>query len=299
MSIQLAVAPIAWSNSDMPELGGDTPLETCLRESREAGFCGTETGAKYPMDAAELGALLAAHELQLASGWFSGRLRTVSVEEEKDNIARQLETFRALGVKVLVYAETCGSVQAEREAPLSTRPVMAADEWRDYGAKLTALAEHMADAGVRMAYHHHMGTVVETAAEVDALMANSGEAVGLTVDTGHLAFAGGDPVALLRKYAARVRHIHCKDLRRAAWQEALRADCSFMQAVLDGVFTVPGDGCIDFHAVARAVADIGYAGWLVVEAEQDPALAPPLQYARMGYRHLRAALAEAGVEITE
>lgn len=299
MSVRLAVAPIAWSNSDMPELGGDTPLETCLRESREAGFSGTETGAKYPMSAAELGPLLAAHELQLASGWFSGRLRAVSVEEEKDNIARQLETFRALGAEVLVYAETTGSVQAARDAPLSSRPAFAADEWRGYGAKLNALAEHMADAGVHMAYHHHMGTVVETAAEVDALMAHTGAAVGLTVDTGHLAFAGGDAVQLLQKYAARVRHIHCKDVRRGPWERALGDDASFMQAVLAGVFTVPGDGCIDFYAVARAVADINYEGWLVVEAEQDPATAPPLEYARMGYRHLRAALAEAGVGVVE
>jgi len=299
MPVRLAVAPIAWSNSDMPELGGDTPLEVCLRESREAGFSGTETGAKYPLDAATLGPLLAAHELHLASGWFSGRLREVSVAQEKDNIARQLETFRALGAQVMVYAETSGSVQAMRDAPLSARPQFAADEWRDYGAKLTALAEHLADAGVRLAYHHHMGTVVETAAEVDALMANTGDAVGLTVDTGHLAFAGDDAVAVLRRYAPRVLHIHCKDLRRAPWRAARDADASFMQAVLDGVFTVPGDGCIDFAAVARAVADIDYAGWLVVEAEQDPAVAPPLEYARMGYRHLRAVLAEAGVAVVE
>jgi len=299
MSIRLAVAPIAWSNSDMPELGGDTPLETCLSESRQAGFSGTETGAKYPMDAAALGPLLARHELQLASGWFSGRLMEVSLDEEKDNIARQLETFRALGAQVLVYAETTGSIQAVRDAPLGTRPVMAPGQWRAYGAKLTALAEHMAAAGVRMAYHHHMGTVVETAAEVDLLMAHTGEAVGLVVDTGHLAFAGGDPVALLRKYAPRVNHIHCKDLRRAPLEQALRDDTSFMQAVLAGVFTVPGDGCLDFRAVARAVADIGYEGWLVVEAEQDPAKANPLQYARMGYRHLREALAAAGVEVVE
>jgi len=219
------------------------------------------------------------------------------VAEEKDNIAQQLETFRALGAQVMVYAETSGSVQAARDVPLSARPKFAADEWPGYGAKLTALAEHMAEAGVRMAYHHHMGTVVETAAEVDALMANTGDAVGLTVDTGHLAFAGGDAVALLRRYAPRVLHIHCKDLRRGPWREALRADASFMQAVLAGVFTVPGDGCIDFAAVARAVADMDYAGWLVVEAEQDPAVAPPLEYARLGYRHLRAVLAEAGVTV--
>ena len=299
MAVMLAVAPIAWSNDDMPELGGDTPLEMCLAQSREAGFCGTELGGKFPRDAARLGPLLRAHRLRLASGWFSGLLReNNSVAAEMARLRAQLETFAALGVKTLFYAETSGSVQGQFATPLSARPRMAAHEFGAYGARLTALAARMtADYGVQMAYHHHMGTVIEDDRDIDLLLANTGEEVGLLVDSGHIAFAGGDPVALLRRHAGRVRYLHCKDCRSAPLAAARRQDLSFMQAVLAGVFTVPGDGSLDFHTFVATAADIGYHGWLVVEAEQDPAKADPLAYSRMGGAHLRACCARAGLAV--
>ena len=299
--VKLAVAPIAWSNDDMPELGGDTPLEVCLAESRAAGFCGTEMGGKFPRDAAQLSPLLRRHRLQLASGWFSGLLRqNDSVEEEMQRMRAQLETFAALNTRVLFYAETADSVQGQYDTPLSARPKMAPPEFARYGEKLTQLATRMrVDYGVQMAYHHHMGTVFETEDEVDLLMANTGEAVGLLVDSGHIAFAGGSPQALLRRHGARVRHIHCKDLRQAPLAKALAQDTSFMQAVLAGVFTVPGDGLLDFDAFIQAVADIDYHGWLVVEAEQDPAKANPLTYSRRGGQHLRQCCQRAGITVVE
>jgi len=297
--IELAVAPIAWSNSDLPELGGDTTLETCLAESRAAGFSGTETGVKFPMDPAVLGPILLAHDIKLASGWFSGLLLEHSVEEEKRCIEEQLATFAALGAPVLVYAETHGTLQADRSTPVSRRPVLDAADFPDYGAKLTELAEHMAARGVPMAYHHHMGTVIETEAEVDLLMANTGDAVGLLVDTGHMVYAGGDPVAVVRRHGHRLNHIHCKDIRPAVLADVKARDLSFLDAVIEGVFTVPGDGCIDYAAFAAALAEADYGGWVVVEAEQDPVKAPPLEYARIGHDHLVAAFTGAGFTIIQ
>jgi inosose dehydratase len=297
MTIRLGVAPIAWSNDDLPELGGDTPLETCLKESSAAGFGGTETGGKFPMDAAQLGPLLEAHGLRLVSGWFSGRLLEGSIEREKQRMERQLATFKALGAPVMVYAETTGSVQTQRQTPLSRRPRLSADAFKDYGVGLTALAEYMAERGVAMTYHHHMGTIVESDAEIDLLMAHTGDAVGLLIDTGHIAYAGGDYLAVTRRHARRINHVHCKDVRPDVLAQARARDLSFLDAVLAGVFTAPGDGGIDFAAFTRALADIGYNGWVVIEAEQDPVKAPPSKYVKMGHDHLARLFTAAGIAI--
>ena len=295
--VHLGVAPIAWSNSDLPELGGATPLETCLRESRAAGYRGTETGVKFPLDPARLGPILREHDLALVSGWFSGRLLELSVEEEKRRIEDQLACFGALNAAVLIYAETTGSVQTDRGVGLGRRPRLSPSEFADYGRKLTALAEHLMTRGVPLSYHHHMGTVVESADEVDLLMANTGEAMGLLLDTGHLTFAGADVDAVTRRHGARINHVHCKDIRPDVLARVRALDMSFLDAVLEGVFTVPGDGCIDFASFARVLAEIGYAGWVVVEAEQDPAKAPPFEYARMGHDHLVEVFTAAGFRI--
>jgi len=297
MAVRLGVAPIAWSNDDLPELGGDTPLETCLRESRAAGFSGTETGNKFPMDPARLGPILQAHGLRLVSGWFSGQLLEGSVEAEKARMEQQLTTFKALGAPVMVYAETTGSVQTRRQTPVSQRPHLPAADFKDYGARLTALAEYMAERGVPMTYHHHMGTIVETDAEIDLLMANTGRAVGLLIDTGHVTYAGGDVLALARRHAGRINHVHCKDVRAPVLAQAHAGDWSFLDAVLAGVFTAPGDGCVDFAAFAALLADIGYSGWTVVEVEQDPVKAPPFTYAKMGHDHLTRLFTDARLAI--
>jgi inosose dehydratase len=298
-TIRFGVAPIAWSNSDLPELGGDTSLETCLRESRAAGYSGTETGVKFPMDATVLGPILRAHDLKLVSGWFSGRLLELSVEEEKQRIEGQLACFAALGAPVLIYAETTGSVQTDRSVPASARRRLMDDEFRALGAKMTELAKHMSERGVRLAYHHHMSTVVETDEEIDRLMAATGPDVGLLVDTGHSAWAGGDWLAITRRHAARVVHVHCKDVRPEVMTRARAHGLSFLDAVLEGVFTVPGDGFIDYDAFAQTLAAIGYEGWVVVEAEQDPIMAPPYEYALKGRKHLEGAFTRAGFTIAD
>jgi inosose dehydratase len=295
--VKLGVAPIAWSNNDMLELGGDTPLETCLKEERKAGFTGTETGVKFPMDPTVLGPILKKHRLALISGWFSGELLNSTVKAEQKRMMAQIDTYKALGAPCYVYAETTGTVQNKMDAPLSSRPRLPESEFPAYGRKLTELAEWMADYGVPMTYHHHMGTIVETQREIDLLMRYTGKAVGLLLDTGHLTFAGGDVVETTRKHGRRINHVHCKDLRADVLRQVRQKDMSFLRGVLEGVFTVPGDGFIDFHAFARALFDIGYEGWVVVEAEQDPVKAPAYEYALMGRRHLTSAFEAAGYEI--
>ena len=251
------------------------------------------------MNAKVLRPKLDAHRLKLVSGWFSGELLKRSVAAEKDRILAQMETFKALGAPVLVYAETTGTVQNRIDVGLTKRPRLDAADFAAYGRKLTQLAEWMADFGVAMTYHHHMGTVIETEREVDLLMANTGAAVGLLLDSGHLTFAGGNVVETTRRHGRRINHVHCKDLRWEVLKAARQKDQSFLAAILDGVFTVPGDGFIDFHAFARVLHEIGYEGWVVVEAEQDPEKAPPYEYALMGRRHLTTAFEAAGYRIAE
>lgn len=299
MAVEIGINPITWTNDDMPELGGDIPLETCLAETRQAGYGGTELGGKFPRTSAELGPILKRHRLKLVSGWYDGRICEREVEQEFAAIEPHLSLLRDLGCKVAVYADTSRRQNDGIFQPASRRPVLADDEWRSYGRKVTALAERMAEFGVGMAFHHHMGTIVQTDAEIDRLMATTGVAAGLLYDTGHCLFAGGDPAALLERHIARVVHVHCKDVRPDVLTKSLADDASFMDAVLNGIFTVPGDGSIDYAPLLGRLADYGYRGWLVVEAEQDPRKAQPLTYASMGYRNLRSMAAAAGFQIVD
>ena len=297
MSVTLGINPITWTNDDMPELGGNTPLEVCLSEARAAGYAGIEMGGKFPRQSAVLRPLLALHHLDLVSGWYSAHLARRSVAEEIAAVAAHLDLLAAMGCPVMVFAEGHGSTDGNPAAPLSTRPVLADAAWPAFCARLDAVAHHLRGRGVRLAFHHHMGTVIQTEAEIDRLMASTGPDVGLLLDTGHLVFAGGDPVAVARRHGARIVHVHCKDVRAAILADVLRADRSFLRAVLDGVFTVPGDGSIAFASVLGELRRAGYAGWLVVEAEQDPAKAHPLTYARLGYANLQRAAADAGFTV--
>jgi inosose dehydratase len=294
MSVRLGISPIGWSNDDLPELGGDIPLDTCLAEAREAGFEGIELGHKFPRDPALLRPLLAHHGLRLISGWYSGRLLERSLAEELEAVEPHRALLAAMGCTVLVYAETSGGITGDRTRPLSSRPRLPDGEWQAFGIRLTQLADHLAEQGIRLAYHHHMGTVVETADEIDRLMAATGGSVGLLLDTGHLVFAGVDPANIAWRHRLRINHVHCKDVRPGVPARMRAADQSFLHAVLDGVFTVPGDGAIDFAAVLTALKAANYHGWLVVEAEQDPAKAPPLVYARRGFAHLTAVVRDTG-----
>src|SRR5208282_1741552 len=214
MVVEIGINPITWSNDDLPELGGDIPLEACLTETRLAGYAGTELGGKFPRSAAALGPLLVGHRLRLISGWYDGRILDRAADEEFAAITPHLTLLRDLGCKVVVYADTSRGRHDGIFLPVSQRPRLDDGDWTSYGRKLTALADRFAEFGVRMAFHHHVGTIVQTDQEVDRMLRNSGDSVGLLYDTGHCLFAGGDPAALLRRHIGRVVHVHCKDVRR-------------------------------------------------------------------------------------
>ena len=285
--VKIGINPISWANDDLPELGGDTPLETILSEGSEIGYRGFELGNKFPRQPEALRRVLARHHVELVSGWYSGELARRSVEQEIQAVGPHLQLLAKNGANVMVYGEVADSIQGKQNVALSRRPQFSSSaQWRAYAEKLDAFARYTLSQGVRLAYHHHMGAYVETVEDVDRLMALTGPDVGLLFDSGHITFAGGNAVDVLKKHIARVCHVHCKDVRPGVAREARKQNWSFLNSVLKGVFTVPGDGHIDFKALLQILHDHGYRGWLVVEAEQDPALAPSYQYAQMGFRHL-------------
>jgi inosose dehydratase len=292
VTVRIGVNPIGWTNDDLETLGDDTSLETCLAEARQAGYAGIELGRKFPRRAAELRVVLQQHGLDLVSGWYGAHLLRRDAKEEIAAMQAHAGLLAALGATAVVFAEETGSVHGRLGVPLSTRPRIAEGDWPRFGEALTEVAEHLRGRGMRLAYHHHMGTVVETEAEIDRLMAATGPAVGLLLDTGHLTYAGGDVLGVAGRHGDRIVHVHCKDVRPAVLEDARRRDRSFLDAVVEGVFTVPGDGCVDYRALLALLRDARYAGWLVVEAEQDPVKAHPLSYARMGFAHLSRLLAD-------
>jgi inosose dehydratase len=286
MAVRLGINPLTWTNDDMPELGAETPLETCLAEGRLAGFAGFELGNKFPRVASELGPILARHDLALVSGWYGTRLLERDVDAEMAEAEPHIALLTALGCTVMVHAEVARAIHGERGTPLSKRPVLSDADWALLTPRMEEFGRRLKARGLHLAYHHHMGTVIESQADVDRLMASTGPEVGLLLDTGHLTFAGGDPAKAAHQHAKRVVHVHCKDIRPDVMASVKARDLPFLSAVLEGVFTVPGDGCVDYAAVLPPIAASGYDGWLVVEAEQDPAKAHPLTYARMGHDNL-------------
>ncbi|MCY4540834.1 MAG: myo-inosose-2 dehydratase [Rhodobacteraceae bacterium] len=299
MEVRLGVAPIAWSNDDLPELGGETSLETCLSEAAEAGYAGVETGGKFPSSSSELGPILKRHGLRLCGGWYSGTVLDNDLEAEKERVWDQLTLFRDLEAPCLVYGETAGTIQNKRDVPLSRRRRLDEDQMRIYGRKMTRFARWCTEQGMPIGFHHHMATAVETERDVDLLMKHSGEELPLLLDPGHMAFAGGDSLAIIDRHARRINHVHAKDVRREVIDALDRGRDSFLDAVLRGAFTVPGDGSMDYGAIVNRLAEKGYQGWFVVEAEQDPVKAPPLEYAQIGNRTLRRLLTAAGYRILE
>ena len=299
MSIRFGVSPIAWINDDMPELGADTALEQVLAEARDIGFAGIELGGRFPRDAATLAALLARFQLVLVGGWYSASLLTRSAREEIAALQAHLGLLKALGCTVLIIAETSNAIHGNRNRALAASPRLDRAGWAHFGEKLTVVADHVAAAGMRLAYHHHLGTVVESGEDLEQFLESTGPSVGMTIDTGHAALAGVDAVALIRTHPQRVAHVHCKDIRGEIFRKIKAAGGSFLSGVLAGMFTVPGDGDLDFRKVAQALAEIGYCGWIIIEAEQDPAIADPRRYAQLGLTTLRREAAAAGLRMVE
>ena len=297
MSIKLGIAPIAWSNDDMPELGGETTLEQCLSEASKAGFTGIESGGKFPKNSKELIPKLEKENLQLCSGWYGAKLLKNTPKEEFELMREQMDLFKDCKSPCMVFAEVTNSVQGDPKTPLSKKPKLSEDEWKLLISRINEISKMMIDENMPLAYHHHMGTVIETEDETRRLIESTSDSVKLLIDTGHMLFAGGNSIKLTEDFMERIIHVHCKDIRKDVLEKSLKNDSTFRQAFLDGAFTVPGDGCIDYKPFLTVLKTRNYEGWLVVEAEQDPAKANPFEYAKIGYNYLSKTAKECGFNI--
>ena len=296
MSVALGINPITWTNDDMPELGGETGVETILADAAAIGFAGVELGGRFPRAPADLAPMLARHRLELIGGWYSLRLLERSAEEEIAALQPHLALLKAMGSTVFIAAETTNAIHGDRRRPLTETPRLAVDEWPPFGERLATVAAHLAAQGLRFAYHFHLGTVVEREPDLAHFVAATPEDVGFVVDTGHAALAGVDAAALIRRHPGRVVHVHMKDVRRAVFEGVAARRASFLDGVVAGMFTAPGDGELDFAPVMQALAETGYAGWLVVEAEQDPQRADPRAMSEVGLKTLKAEAERVGLD---
>jgi len=290
--IRIGVNPIIWSNDDFLDLGAEIPLERCLQEMQQAGYAGTELGHKYPRDPQSLQPLLEKFDLQLVSGWHSLALLDNPLDVEMQRFQEHLAFLQKMGSQVVIVAECSRRVYNEPAVALQFEgrdALMSANDWDRLCHGVEALAERAAGQGMTLVFHHHMGTVVQNRAEIDRLMQGT-QALQLLVDTGHLAFAGIDIGAIFQDYGERIGHVHLKDVRQEVVQRTQQTQSDFATAVRNGVFTVPGDGSLDFAPVFAHLARLKYDGWLVVEAEQDPNISPPLLYAARGREYLRKAI---------
>ncbi|WDR04806.1 myo-inosose-2 dehydratase [Devosia rhodophyticola] len=297
MKAKLGMSPIAWWNDDLVELSDDVTLEECLSQSRSAGFTGMEKGRRFPDDPAVMLPILKAADVTLCGGWFSGTLVDEELAVNMARIEPMIELFKAVDAPCIVYGEVGRSIQGQRSVPLAQKPRLDESEMKAYANKVTQFGEWCAEKGMPLAYHHHMGAVVETEAELDAFMNGSGAGIPLLYDAGHLAFAGGDVLGVIDKHHKRIRHVHVKDVRMGVIEALDRTRQSFLDAVALGAFTVPGDGSLDFEAIVQKFADHGYEGWLVVEAEQDPKANPPEKMAEVGHKELLRVMGAAGYTV--
>lgn len=286
----LGIAPIGWCNDDMPELGAENTFRQTVSEMALAGFTGTEVGNKYPADPAELKRELDLRGMRIASRWYSSFILTRPIEEEEAEFSKTLDFLAAVGANRVNVSEQSYSIQGQLDTPVlgGSKHVMDDAEWARFTAGLNRLGALARARGFKLCFHHHMGTVVQTADETDRMMRDTDpESVFLCYDTGHFTFAGEDPLTMLERYADRVGHVHLKDMRRAVVDRVRPEGWSFLKAVREGAFTVPGDGCVDFDPILKKLAEAGYEGWLLVEAEQDPAKANPLEYAIVARKYIR------------
>jgi len=287
--IKLGIAPIAWTNDDMPELGSENSFEQCISEMALAGFTGTEIGNKYPKDPKALQEKLKLRNLEVASAWFSAFLTTKPYAETAEAFIQHRDFLWAMGAKVIVVAEQGHSIQGKMDTPLfKDKPQFTDAEWVKLTEGLEALGELAHEKDMEIVYHHHMGTGVQTTAEIDRLMKETDSTkVSLLFDTGHLVFSGENPLQIYKAYQDRIKHIHFKDIRDTVTQEVKAENNSFLSAVKQGAFTVPGDGVIDFKPIMSEIEKANYTGWIVVEAEQDPAVANPFEYALKARNYLK------------
>lgn len=288
-NIKLGICPIGWTNDDMPDLGKENTFQQCVSEMALAGFTGCEMGGKFPKDVEELKKALALRGLSVASAWFSSFLTTQPYEEVAEAFKAHRDFLHAMGAKVVVVAEQGNSIQGQMDTPLfANKPHNTPEQWEKVINGLNKLGELAAEKGMKLVYHHHMGTGVQTEEEIDKLMAETDpNLVYLLYDSGHLVCSGEDHIRVLKKHINRIKHVHLKDVRPEILAKVKSENKSFLQGVRAGMFTVPGDGCIDFKAIYDILKENNYEGWTMVEAEQDPAIANPLEYAIKARKYIK------------
>ena len=280
--VKLGIAPIAWTNDDMPDLGKENTFEQCVSEMALAGFTGSEVGNKYPKDPEVLKKALELRGVEICNQWFSSFLNTKPFEEVEKEVRAQLAFLKAMGAKVIGASEQSYSVQGQLDTPIfGHKYEMNDQEWDTFCTGMNKLGKIAKEEyGIALTFHHHMGTVVQSLAEVDRMMENTDpEYVSLLFDTGHFTYCGEDPLEVVKKYVHRIKHVHLKDIRPEVVEQVKKENMSFLAGVRAGAFTIPGDGCINYDPIFKVLEEAGYEGYMVVEAEQDPAKANPLEYA--------------------
>ena len=280
--VKLGIAPIAWTNDDMPDLGKENTFEQCVSEMALAGFTGSEVGNKYPKDPEVLKKALELRGVEICNQWFSSFLITKPFEEVEKEFRAQLAFLKAMGAKVIGASEQSYSVQGQLDTPIfGHKYEMNDQEWDTFCTGMNKLGKIAKEEyGIALTFHHHMGTVVQSLAEVDRMMENTDpEYVSLLFDTGHFTYCGEDPLEVVKKYVHRIKQVHLKDIRPEVVEQVKKENMSFLAGVRAGAFTIPGDGCINYDPIFKVLEEAGYEGYMVVEAEQDPAKANPLEYA--------------------
>ena len=280
--VKLGIAPIAWTNDDMPDLGKENTFEQCVSEMALAGFTGSEVGNKYPKDPEVLKKALELRGVEICNQWFSSFLITKPFEEVEKEFRAQRAFLKAMGAKVIGASEQSYSVQGQLDTPIfGHKYEMNDQEWDTFCTGMNKLGKIAKEEyGIALTFHHHMGTVVQSLAEVDRMMENTDpEYVSLLFDTGHFTYCGEDPLEVVKKYVHRIKHVHLKDIRPEVVEQVKKENMSFLAGVRAGAFTIPGDGCINYDPIFKVLEEAGYEGYMVVEAEQDPAKANPLEYA--------------------
>lgn len=287
--VKLGIAPIAWTNDDLPDLGKENTFEQCISEMALAGYSGSEIGNKYPTDEAVLKKALELRGLEICNCWFSAFLISKPYEETEKPFLEKVDFLKAMGAKVIGVSEQSYSIQGMQDVPVfEKKHVMNEEEWERLCTGLNRLGKAAKERGIALTFHHHMGTVVQSGAETERMLANTDPAyVSLLFDSGHFAYCGEDPAELVKKYAGRIKHVHLKDIRREVVDRVKAEHLSFLEGVRQGAFTVPGDGCIDFDSIFKVLAENGYQGYMLVEAEQDPAKANPFEYALKARRYIK------------
>ncbi|SFC91391.1 myo-inosose-2 dehydratase [Clostridium uliginosum] len=289
LNIKLGIAPIAWTNDDMPDLGKENTFEQCVSEMALAGFTGSEVGNKYPRDVEVLKKAIGLRNIEIASAWFSSFLTTKPYEETEKAFIEHRDFLHAMGAKAIVVSEQGHSIQGQIDTPIfDGKYNFNEEEWKTLSEGLNKLGKLALEKDMKVVYHHHMGTGVQTEEEIDKLMSlTDDKLVYLLFDTGHLVYSGVDPLSILKKYVRRIKHVHLKDIRKKVVEEVKAEKLSFLKGVRRGAFTVPGDGCIDFEPIFKMLNENNYEGWMIVEAEQDPQIANPLEYAIKARKYIK------------